>query len=63
MSGNPKSSPWYSTPRTKRRRKGIEIMLSDEAAARLERLAKQRGVSRSAVVEALLMGRNRDSSP
>jgi hypothetical protein len=56
MSGNPKSSEWYSTPRGKRARKGVEVMLSDEARERLGRMAKARKVSRSAVVEELVMG-------
>lgn len=55
MAGNPKDSPWYSTPRTERRRKGIEVTLPDEALERLERLARARKLSRSAVIEALIM--------
>jgi hypothetical protein len=55
MAGNPKDSQWYSTPREKRARKGIEVTLPDEALNRLERMAKARKVSRSQVVEALIM--------
>jgi hypothetical protein len=56
MAGNPKDSEWYSTPRTVRKRKGIEVTLSDAAQERLERMAKARKVSRSVVVEDLIMG-------
>ena len=45
----------YSTPRCLRKRKGIELMLSDVAQEKLDRVAKERGVSRSAVVEWLIM--------
>lgn len=55
MTSNPKSSPWYSTPKAKRRRKGLEVTLSDEARARLEALADAEGVSLSAMVEALIL--------
>ncbi len=55
MAGNPKDSEWYSTPKSKRRRKGIEVTLPDEALERLNALADQHGVSRSAMVEALIM--------
>ncbi len=54
MTGNPKSSAWYSTPRSKRTRKGTELTLSDAAKAKLVRLAKKRGVSMSEVVEDLI---------
>jgi hypothetical protein len=55
MSSNPKTSPWYSTPKSKRHRKGIEVTISDEAREKLDRLAAQYG-SRSAAVEALILG-------
>lgn len=55
MAGNPKSSEWYSTPRDRRARKGVEVTLSDEARARLDAIAKKRGETRSAIVEALIM--------
>lgn len=53
MAGNPKSSKWYATPEHERVRKQVLIRLSDEARAKLDRLAG-RGM-RSAVVEALIM--------
>jgi hypothetical protein len=57
MSGNPKISKWYATPRSVRVRKKIEISLSDEARAKLERLVKERGGGhiRSAVIEDLIL--------
>jgi predicted DNA-binding protein len=55
MPGNPKDSPWYSTPRSERKKKGTELMLSDEARERLEKLAKKHGVSKSEMVEQLIM--------
>ncbi len=55
MTGNPKASAWYSTPNAKRRRKGVEVTLSDEARAKLKRLARKRGTSMSGVVEALIL--------
>src|SRR5678816_486476 len=50
-----KDDPWYSTPRAMRKRRGIEITLSDDARARLEWLAAERGVALSRVVEDLIM--------
>lgn len=50
----PKTSPWESTPQGKRKRKKVQITLSDEARAKLDRLAKAPGM-RSAVVEGLIM--------
>lgn len=55
MSSNPKDSPWYSTPRNARKRRGVEVTLSDEARAKLDKLVKKSKTSRSAVVEALIM--------
>ena len=55
MAGNPKSSEWYSTPKDKRKRKGIEVTLSDEARERLDALADQHNVSRSVMVEQLIV--------
>lgn len=52
MSSGP-SGP--STPRHKRTRREIALTLSDEARARLEHLAEERGESRSAVVEELIL--------
>jgi hypothetical protein len=54
MSGNPKGSPWRNTPRTARKRRPIEITLSDEARGRLDQLAE--GSNRSRVIEWLLLG-------
>lgn len=47
MTGNPKGSDWYSTPRTERKRKGMQLTLSDEAVERLEKLAERRKMSKS----------------
>lgn len=55
MGRNAKDSEWYSTPRTARKRKGIEVTLSDDALGRLEKMAKARGVSRSQVIDELVM--------
>lgn len=52
MTGNPKASPWRSTPRAKRRRKGTQLTLSPEALAALEYLRE--GASRSAYVDWVL---------
>lgn len=60
MSGNPKGSPWRSTPREKRKRKGMEIMLSDEARAKLDELAGP-GM-RSAWIEAVIMAAQKPST-
>lgn len=55
MPGNPKDSEWYSTPKERRKRKGIEVTLPDEVRDRLDALADARGLSRSAVIEQLVM--------
>ncbi len=55
MTGNPRTSSWYSTPKAKRKRKGVELTLSDEARAKLKRLARKRGTSMSGVVEELIL--------
>lgn len=52
---NPKDSLWYSTPSTARKRKPFTITLTEEARERLEKQAKARGISRSQVLEALVM--------
>ncbi len=53
MTSNPKRSKWYSTSNGARKRKKLEITLSDEARAKLERLA---GVGqKSAVIERLIL--------
>lgn len=59
MAGNPKDSKWYATPRTARARKGIEVTLSEAARDKLEELARGRGVSRSQVIEALVLAAKR----
>ena len=53
MTGNPRSSPWRNTPRAKRRRRPIEITLSDEARAALDALAPHG--RRSELVERLVL--------
>ena len=58
MPANPKDSPWYSTPVGARKRKPIGVTLSPEAHDRLERMAKSRKMSRSAVIEELVMTTN-----
>lgn len=50
-----RETKWYSTPRAARKRKPIGITLSDEAQERLEKQAKARGISRSQVVEELVL--------
>lgn len=55
MTEKQKETQWYSTPREARKRKPIGITLSDAAQERLEKQAKARKCSRSAVVEALVM--------
>jgi hypothetical protein len=52
---NPKESQWYSTPAEARKRKPFTITMSEEAKERLDKMAKARGVSRSQVLEALVM--------
>ncbi len=52
--GNPTTSKWYATPEANRVRKSIELSLSDEARAKLERLGARYG-SRSAAVEKLIL--------
>lgn len=53
MGGNPKTSKWRSTAQADRKRKPIQVTLSDEARARLELLAPRGMVS--AFVEGLIM--------
>ena len=62
MAGNPKDSPWYATPQEARRRKAVILTLSDEARARLDALAEQRGTSKSALVEALIASATEDEA-
>lgn len=53
MPSNPKTSKWRSAPAALRNRKAINLTLSEEARAKLDRLADVYG-SKSAVVEAAL---------
>ncbi len=53
MPSNP-DSEWFSTPRDKRKRKGVEVCLSDEARKKLNALARESTMS--AIVEALILG-------
>ena len=55
MASNPKDSEWYSTPKSRRTRKPIELTLSVAARERLRKLAEKSGESRSAVVERLIL--------
>lgn len=55
MPPNHKESQWYSTPAGARKRKPFTITMSEEAKERLDKMAKARGVSRSQVLEALVM--------
>lgn len=55
MPGNPKRSKWRVTPQDARNRKMVAITLSDEARERLERLADEHGLTKSMLVEALIM--------
>jgi hypothetical protein len=53
VTGNPKTSKWYATPRDARKRKKLEITLSDEAREKLERMAGIGG--KSALIERLIL--------
>jgi DNA-binding TFAR19-related protein (PDSD5 family) len=55
MPGNPKKSEWYSTPVAARKRKPMQVTLSDEAQERLEKIVKARKSTKSAVVESLIL--------
>lgn len=52
--GNPTDSAWYSTPNAARGRKRVELTLPPETIAALEALALGEGVSKSAMIEALI---------
>ena len=54
MTKRQKDSEWFSTPETRRRRKSIELTLADETLERLDRMAKARKTSRSAVIDQLV---------
>lgn len=51
MTSNPKTSPWRSTPREQRKRKPINLSLSDAALALLDELAAEEERARSQVIE------------
>ena len=53
MSEGPKDNKWYVTPNAARKRKKIQVTLSDEAREKLERLSK--GGFQSHVVECLIL--------
>ena len=53
MTGNPKESPWRSTPQAKRLRKALQLTISDAARQRLELLAPEG--RRSEFIEGLIM--------
>ena len=55
VAGNPKGSDWYSTPKERRTRLPIELTLSFEAHRKLRKLAAKSSVSRSAIVEQLIL--------
>lgn len=55
MGRNAKDSEWFSTPNAARNRKRFEVTLPEDALARLDKIADARGVSRSVVVETLIM--------
>jgi hypothetical protein len=59
MAGNPTASRWYSTPDAARRRRPIELTLSDEERRALDELAEAGGESRSAVVGRLIAREHR----
>jgi hypothetical protein len=56
MKTKPKRSPWFSATRDMRNRKPLAITLSDEARTKLDKAAESSGRSRSAIVEALILG-------
>lgn len=51
---NPESE-WYSTAQDKRARPKVGVTLSPDAVDALSRLSKQRGESKSVVVESLIL--------
>jgi len=55
MSSNPKASRWYSTPAEARKRRGVQVTLSDEARAKLLLLSVATGEPKSAIVERLIV--------
>lgn len=55
MAKNAPDSPWLVTPQAKRHRKNIMLTLPEDVIERLTKQAGARGVSRSLVVEALIL--------
>lgn len=55
MTGNPKTSPWYNQKRDKRRRRCLELTLSDQTRVALAKIAAATGRSRSRVVDDLVL--------
>lgn len=56
---NAKDSPWRSAPQDMRKRKKVQITLSDDARAKLIKMAeKHRLRTQSAVIEDLILGRS-----
>ncbi len=51
MGRTAKTSPFYSTPRELRKRKPLEVTISDESRQMLEAIAAEDGVSKSQAVE------------
>lgn len=51
----------YTYPRSARRRRGVELTLSDEARVELDRLADEAGTCRSRLVEGWIMERTTSS--
>ena len=50
-----KDSPWYSTPASARKRKPLGITLSPAALKRIKQLAETKQLSRSQIIEELIM--------
>lgn len=55
MAKNAPDSPWHVTPNEKRHRKNVMLTLPEDVLERLTKQADARGLSRSKVVEALIM--------
>jgi hypothetical protein len=53
------ADPWRATPEDQRRRRHVNLTLPPEVVAELDRMADAEGVSRSVVVERLVLGRKR----
>jgi hypothetical protein len=62
MSHKQKGTEWYSTPNARRKRPDIKLTLSDEAHEALVTLASERGISRSQLVEDLVLSEIRKKS-